>query len=82
MSSENYYFAGNAILSNRVVTDKTFCVNCAGIVDETQQFHNSCTRCDYYYLYLQSGKLIMPEGDVLPGDFVIFDILSVFPEPT
>ena len=72
MGSENYYFAGTAVLSNRSIEDKAFCVNCAGIVDEIEPFKNNTPRNDYYYLYLQSGKLCMPEGDMLPGDFVIF----------
>lgn len=72
MSSQQYYHTETEFAANREVTDVAFYVNCAGIVDETSEFCNSASRRDFYYLYLQSGKLTMPEGDVEPGDFIIF----------
>jgi len=50
-----------------------FQVNCAGVVDEEFFFETKSSRNDYYLIYLQKGKLIMPEGALLPGDYVLFE---------
>lgn len=47
-------------------------VNCTGAVSQEGFFTRSVRR-DFYYIYLLSGKLEMPECSLLPGDVIIFD---------
>ncbi len=47
-------------------------VNCVGAVSR-QEFSNKSVRKDFYYIYVLSGKMILPECDLLPGDVMIFE---------
>lgn len=47
-------------------------VNCTGVVSHNS-FFNKSVRHDFYFLYLLSGKMDMPECSLLPGDVIIFD---------
>lgn len=73
MSTQSYYLTALEPETNRTMPHLALSVNCAGITDEKFTFSNSKSRLDYYFLYMQSGKLYTENGMLLPGDLIIFE---------
>lgn len=73
MKDMYYYITNIPSESNREVTDVSLCVNCAGIVDNNNFLVSNLSRHDFYFLYLQKGRLKTPNGTLNGGDFIIFE---------
>ena len=73
MNNIYYYITDIPAQSDRQVNDVPLCVNCAGIVDDDSFFSNNSSRRDYYFLYLQKGRLNTGDGVLFSGDFIIFE---------
>lgn len=73
MRTQTYFhtrFQGDANRRNDAVPLQ---VNCVGAVSKEQQFSTRDVRRDYYYLYVQEGKMILPGCTLLPGDVMVFE---------
>lgn len=73
MRTQTYFhtrFENEANMKNDTVPLQ---VNCVGAVAKNNIFFNNSVRHDFYYIYLQKGKMIMPDCTLLPGDVIIME---------